>query len=68
MNKRLKAKNEKAAKLLNKDGSVTPANHLPKGILVQESEPIQKLLDLFGTVDPEDMLTDEEMRAQRKRS
>ena len=27
-----------------------------------------KVLDLFGTVDPADMLTDEEMRAQRKRS
>ncbi|WP_102126381.1 type II toxin-antitoxin system VapB family antitoxin [Deinococcus planocerae] len=27
-----------------------------------------KILDLFGTVDPADMMTDEEMRAQRKRS
>ncbi|WP_339095170.1 type II toxin-antitoxin system VapB family antitoxin [Deinococcus sp. VB343] len=27
-----------------------------------------KVLDLFGTIDPEDMLTDEELRAQRKRS
>lgn len=27
-----------------------------------------KILDLFGTVDPADMLTDEEMRAQRRRS
>lgn len=27
-----------------------------------------KILDLFGTVDPEDMLTDEELLAQRKRS
>ena len=27
-----------------------------------------KILDLFGTVDPEDMLSEEEMRAQRRRS
>jgi Arc/MetJ family transcription regulator len=27
-----------------------------------------KILELFGTVDPADMLTDEEMRAQRRRS
>ena len=27
-----------------------------------------KILDLFGTIDPEDMLTDKELRAQRKRS
>ena len=27
-----------------------------------------KILDLFGTVDPADMMTDEEMREQRKRS
>ncbi|PNY81275.1 hypothetical protein CVO96_07635 [Deinococcus koreensis] len=27
-----------------------------------------KILNVFGTVDPQDMLTDEEMRAQRKRS
>lgn len=27
-----------------------------------------KILDLFGTVDPEDMESEEEMRAQRKRS
>lgn len=27
-----------------------------------------KILDLFGTVDPADMASDEEMRAQRKRS
>ena len=28
----------------------------------------RKILDLFGTVDAEDMLSDEELRAQRKRS
>lgn len=27
-----------------------------------------KILDLFGTVDPQDMLSDEEMREQRKRA
>ncbi|WP_424950931.1 type II toxin-antitoxin system VapB family antitoxin [Deinococcus sp.] len=27
-----------------------------------------RILDLFGTVDPADMLTDEEIRAQRRRS
>lgn len=27
-----------------------------------------KILDLFGTVDPSDMLTDQEMREQRKRA
>lgn len=27
-----------------------------------------KILDLFGTVDPADMLTDEERREQRKRA
>ena len=28
----------------------------------------RKVLEPFGTIDPEDMLTAEEMRAQRKRS
>ena len=28
----------------------------------------RKILDLFGTVDPDDMLSDGELRAQRKRS
>ncbi len=27
-----------------------------------------KILDLFGTVDPADMASDEELRAQRKRA
>ncbi|QFP77593.1 type II toxin-antitoxin system VapB family antitoxin [Deinococcus sp. AJ005] len=27
-----------------------------------------KILDLFGTVDPQDMLSDEELREQRKRA
>lgn len=34
---------------------------------VQRREQL-KILDLFGTVDPSDMLTDEEMREQRKRA
>ena len=33
---------------------------------VQRREQL-KILDLFGTVDPADMLTDEEQREQRKR-
>ena len=28
----------------------------------------RKVFELFGTIDPEDMLTAEEMRAQRQRS
>lgn len=72
MNEHLKAKSDKAAELLNADGSVTPASDLPAGLLVEEgtseADAIQRLLDLFGTVDPQDMMTDEEMRAQRKRS
>lgn len=28
----------------------------------------QKVLELFGTIDPDDMDSEEEMRAQRKRS
>ena len=34
---------------------------------VQRREQL-KILDLFGTVDPADMLTDEELREQRKRA
>ncbi|MFC6592327.1 type II toxin-antitoxin system VapB family antitoxin [Deinococcus lacus] len=34
---------------------------------VQRREQL-KILDLFGTVDPADMLTDEERREQRKRA
>lgn len=37
MNERLKAKMELAATLLNEDGSVTPADNLPTGFLVEES-------------------------------
>lgn len=36
MNERLKAKMEIAATLLNEDGSVTPADNLPVGFLVEE--------------------------------
>ena len=35
MNERLKAKMERAAGLLNEDGSVTPAPRLPAGLLVE---------------------------------
>lgn len=38
MNERLKAKMELAASLLNEDGSVTPAEQLPVGLLVQEDK------------------------------
>lgn len=34
---------------------------------VQRREQL-KILDLFGTIDPADMLTDEERREQRKRA
>ncbi|WP_216325991.1 helix-turn-helix domain-containing protein [Deinococcus aestuarii] len=37
MNERLKAKMELAASLLNDDGTVTPADRLPEGLLTQES-------------------------------
>ena len=37
MNERLKVKMERAASLLNADGSVTPAADLPAGLLVPES-------------------------------
>lgn len=36
MNEMLKAKMERAAHLLEEDGSVTPASHLPAGLLVAE--------------------------------
>lgn len=38
MKESLKAKMERAAALLNADGSVTPADDLPAGLLVPESE------------------------------
>ncbi|WP_291427124.1 helix-turn-helix transcriptional regulator [Deinococcus sp.] len=38
MNERLKEKMELAASLLNENGSVTPADQLPGGLLVQEGK------------------------------
>lgn len=38
MNEHLKAKMELAARLLNEDGSVTPAESLPAGLLIQEGK------------------------------